>query len=120
MPDKLTDSEIVKALECCANYKHTKCKGCPLGEDCMNVSICGLALDLINRLKEENESLYKTINVMASGVGKINDKLPLIKVEAYKEFAEAIFELFPSDKPNTVISRVTVKHLLKELVGEDK
>lgn len=37
------------------------------------------------------------------------------KSEAIKEFAEEIFELFPADKCNTVISRATVKHILKEI-----
>ena len=56
--------------------------------------------------------------VCASSLGEWLEFMQKTKVEAYKEFAEAIFELFPKDKPNTVISRVTVKHILKELVGD--
>lgn len=41
------------------------------------------------------------------------------KSEAVKEFAEQIFELFPADKSVTYISRVTIKHIVKEMVGEN-
>ena len=57
MPDKLTDKEIVKTLECCA-VGHS-CKGkCPLDDDNDSVKICTStlsksALDLINRQKED-------------------------------------------------------------------
>ena len=36
-----------------------------------------------------------------------------------KEFAEKVFELFPADKDFTTISRFTIKHTLKEMVGAD-
>ena len=36
-----------------------------------------------------------------------------------KEFAEKVFELFPDDKNFTTISRFTIKHILKEMVGAD-
>ena len=35
-----------------------------------------------------------------------------------KEFAEKVFELFPADKDFTTISRFTIKHILKETVGD--
>nr|DAP11649.1 MAG TPA: LysR family transcriptional regulator [Caudoviricetes sp.] len=56
MTDKnLTDKEIIKALECCANGK---CGECPLfKEDCGDDIICKNALDLITRQKTENENL---------------------------------------------------------------
>lgn len=65
----------------------------------------------IVRLNEYNENL-KTANTALS-----NEILD-IKSAAVKEFAEQIFELFPADKSVTYISRVTIKHILKEMVGE--
>ena len=57
MPDKkLTDNEIIKALECCSKPVGENCQECPLHlTDCLSVDIDGLALDLINRLQAENE-----------------------------------------------------------------
>ena len=57
MPNKLTDSEIVKALECCKYEYDTKCELC-----CYNfysrtgcrAELRRNALDLINRLQAEN------------------------------------------------------------------
>ncbi len=61
MPDKLTDKEIKKALECCIIDR--SCKDCPYYEngktkvdDCLG-NACELTLDLINRLEEKNSNL---------------------------------------------------------------
>ena len=104
-------------------------------------------IDLINRLQAENKRLsvlaelgntrandYRVMRDRALKAEKEVERLKAneemadgyadalveyTKAEAYKEFAEEIFELFPKDKTNTVISRITVKHILKELVGEE-
>ena len=62
----------------------------------------------------EVERLYIALEENQKATKFWKDKSETIKAEAYKEFAEEIFELFPADKCNTVISRVTVKHILKE------
>ena len=75
----MTDNEIIKALECCANGK---CGECPLfKEDCGDDIICKNALDLITRLQEENETLKEFI-VETRRCDKE------IKSEAIKEFCE--------------------------------
>ena len=74
--------------------------------------------DLDEIVKELNLYMhtdYKNIEL----ISHYKYKAQTAKSEAYKEFADEIFELFPADKPNTVISRVTVKHILKELLGDD-
>ena len=109
MPDKkLTDSEIVKALECCIGDTDGKdCFGCPLYEidDCqahLNLA----TLDLINRQKEEKgalingqETLQKYITTLQAEIKDLQKVVVedfaseydnKIKAEAYKEFADEI------------------------------
>ena len=59
---KLTDAKIVKALEICGTYKG-KCTDCPAfvkvdRSNCKNVLLG--AVEIINRLQEENERLQKS------------------------------------------------------------
>ena len=57
---KLTDEQIIKALECCTQEDYrTACKDCPCDDMCYTdlKSIDKFALDLINRLKAEIEKL---------------------------------------------------------------
>ena len=138
----MTDNEIIKALECCTDIDLDSCEKCPIRIECYNntIDIKKDALDLIKRLQAENEKnetiirfADKTISTQKAENERLNGDLIIertrrenavnayheAKAEAYKEFAEEIFELFPKDKPNTVISRVTVKHILKELVGDN-
>lgn len=61
MPNKLTDSEIKKALECCLETSGVNCGKCPYCDNCVTDENTSLmmtdALDLINRLKEKIEKL---------------------------------------------------------------
>lgn len=111
MPDKkLTDAEIIKALECCIGDTDGKdCFGCPLYEidDCqahLNLA----ALDLINRLQAKLDEAEDTIQFAYKELKKAEaeiktelDKLNAekndvmyhkaqIKSEAYKEFADKV------------------------------
>ena len=75
MPNKLTDSEIVKALELCLK---NECDKCPfnLSEVCQ-IDLMKLLFDLFNRLQAENErkdkiflELLKTSSERAEIIGK--------------------------------------------------
>ena len=126
MPDKkLTDNEIVKALECMLGIHNQDiefsidCRGCAFDGDtlcCENCSdgIAKAALDLINRLQAENEELKSAIN----GFRGYEDK---IKAEAYKEFAERVklefYYEFDELIPSIMADRID--NLLKELVGDN-
>lgn len=59
MPDKkLTDSEVIKALEYCSKQGLTsECEGCKMGNGECRDSLVKCAFDLINRLQSENERL---------------------------------------------------------------
>lgn len=108
MPDKkLTDLEIVKALE--DIIKHLDFTQIKSGEN-----VLANALDLINRLQEENEKLTDKIESISlcydeeigqakKEIERLNyENLQMIasikhlKAEAYKEFAERCKECFPS------------------------
>ena len=73
----------------------------------------------VERLNAENMLTISEKNAFRTSFYDVLKQLKTAKSEACKEFSEEIFELFPADKCNTVISRVTVKHILKELVGDD-
>ena len=125
MPDKLTDAEVKKALECVLQSNN--------GLDKNNAIV---ALDLINRLEGENKKnetiirfADKTIESLKAEVERLkaNEEMAegyadalveMTKAEAYKEFAEKIKEktkwLFSSVSINN-----EVDNLLNELVGDD-
>lgn len=80
MGKKLTDEEIVKALECCVKEKHKDCVHC--GEfvsqfDCMRNAINN-ALDIIQRQKDEIERLkedYANLKERYVKVLDLNEKV---------------------------------------------
>lgn len=146
MDKKLTDSEIVKALECCIDTIGVNCGECPYCDNCVTDENTSLmmtdALDLINRLqaekdtmqhyidhlKAENERLKKS-NEMFTDIGKMYSE---IKIEAYKEFAELLHcqcESIINQPHNENVRLISwkvayeefddkVDNLLKELVGD--
>ena len=62
MSNKLTDKEIVKALECCGSNAYL-CGECPYKRiDNCELKLSADALDLINRLQAENERLKNANN----------------------------------------------------------
>ena len=110
MKNKATDSEIKKALECCAT--RDGCKNCPRsynGEMCRGDTptemICD-ALDLINRLEVENQKLKFQVHRLKQydEEGDIALHARLIataRAEIAKEFAEGLKEKACSyDLPN--------------------
>ncbi len=126
MPDKkLTDAEIVKALECCAsNVSFENCAYCHYKEDwakgitCLKKLIKD-SLDLINHQKSEIERLYQIGGALLNGGGELLKEAEKAKAEAIKECLEWVLSLFPEDKTFTTISRFIIKQKLKEMVGED-
>ena len=127
---EMSDSEIVKALECCIKWKREgDCAKCPLYESdklCVK-EIRILALDLINRLQAENEKLKEEKSKLEN---KIDEIYPLVmqlpnamqqaKAEAYKECLEKIEQRDVSESDFYVMVKKTeFNNLLKELVGED-
>ena len=137
---KLTDDEIIKALECC--YASTgdcenNCPMCDL-ENCNDVLMSGYVRDLIERLKIEIERLKGS--VITNTIMESQRIKREAKAEAYKEFAKKLKEEFlnlqynaKTDRKNVKIEELkeqmnwllhtvaieTVENLLKEMVGEE-
>ena len=122
MTDKLTDSEIVNALSK-GRYGGHGCKNCKYddgkGDDRCGLKGCKIAryaLDLINRLQEENERLEKENSTFAKRFYK----------EGAKDFAKRLKQEMQEwnydfvSKPLKRMALSEVDNLLKEMVGEDK
>ncbi len=123
---KLTDADIVKALECCNNCD---CGGCPcLTEDgCKDIDYAEI-LDLINR-QAENErlkghqkdgffNLLGNCLVFSKTLKDYNDMRKGLKSEAYKEFAERLQDRCIKQQGCLYASDIGAE--LNELVGEGK
>ena len=118
MPDKkLTDNEIVKALECRVKGK---CPECPYFhsypcDKCKKLDKD--ALDLINHLQAENERLKDEVKEhIKKSVAKRKYDKALIKAEAYKECIEKVKEL--SGNYTGYAFDEKIDNLLKELGAE--
>ncbi len=107
--NKMTDTEIIKALECC---KNDDCDNCPNAFVNCYSNLAGYSLDLINRLQARVEKCEKverfadkTIATQKAEIERLNkcrkeevEKLMFetdkviteAKVEAVKEFAEIV------------------------------
>ena len=98
MPNKkLTDSEIIEALECCKNDEII-CMECPYkkAKGCMK-KLSADALDLINRLLAENENCYKFIKQLKEARNLWEDKCKELQAENEqkdKNYIELKVELF--------------------------
>jgi hypothetical protein len=139
MPDKkLTDKEIVKALECCSTYKG-KCTDCPAfvkvdRSNCKQVLLG--AIEIINRLEArigiyetcnarkdeaikhleaENERLKETLNIELENFATEYDNK--IKAEAYKEFAERLNDTKIKIGNDYFVYADNISIIKKELVG---
>lgn len=123
----MSDNEIIKALTYCVNYKDSHCENCPYRENekgiyCVRY-LAQNSLDLINRLKAENERLNFLLNDAYENNRGLVELLEVIKAEAYKEFAKRLEEQYPikeryRNDTKMVIQnfRDTIDNLLKELV----
>lgn len=135
MSDKLTNNEIIKALECCG--EEDKCKECPYYNKgnfkCLNYKFFKDLLDLINRQQTNNEKLNTQKNVLAMCWKNSLKELRLFKTEnkrlraekgsakseAVKEFAERLKVEFPKmlNRSESAFSYL-IDNLVKEMVGE--
>ena len=96
---KLTDNEIIKALECCC--KNNNCEGCPLdyltfSSQCAS-ELAIKSLDLINRLQSQNKDLAETVHNIHIEKDTLFDKCEELKKEVVR-LKEFIVETRRCDK----------------------
>lgn len=122
--NRLTDKEIIKALECCSNPK-TRRGGCSfygkgsLDTTCSMV-LMGNAFDLINRQQAEIERLQYLLDEEEK---KYTICAKHFYKEVIKEFAERLkteIDIRPthSKKQNEYVFFL-IDNLVKEMVGDD-
>ena len=114
MTDKLTDEQIIKALECL----HKRILHSKFAEDVTEKEIMALVevADLINRQKAEIETL-KTNNT--SLCVTLQSRARVERAEAIKAFAERLKEKFVSRNTlQNAMVHAKVDNLVKEMVGE--
>lgn len=107
----MSADKIKKALECCVASpfcgKDTDCPYKGLA-DCHKKSTYD-AIDLINRLNEENEGLTAELEEERKNFSILMNLYKQAKSEAYKEFAELCKKEVPP------YSRAIIDNLLKEM-----
>ena len=81
-PKGLTDEDIVKALECCAN-DDIDCEECPVFGYCESDAFCvsGAILNLINRLKADKEALIKGQESLMKCIAKKKETIAELDAE---------------------------------------
>ena len=120
---KLTDSEIIEALECCGD-PYDICANCPIPNAIKDDCRCGEhlannALDLINRQQAEIERLKGRVNLLEAEIyAPIKAKA---RAEAVKEFAEKSKKVWWDngyESPDVDFDDF-VDNLVKEMVGDN-
>ena len=97
MPDKLTDAEVKKALECCSTYHDVRsCKNCPLDGKCEPNLLEQYALDLINRREGENKKNENIIRIADKTIATLDAENESLKaeVERLKKVEERHMRLY--------------------------
>ena len=121
--NKMSDAEIIKALECCKNLNCYECpkQGNIFAEEC-DVELCEEAVDLINRkdaeierLKEERDAMHKDVITAEKYAWNLRTKLKTTKSEAYKEFAEMLYKDRVSNDPVVIAVKVELKELTRKV-----
>lgn len=133
----MTETEIMKALECCIHINE-ECENCPYFENTKHIictdSLVEDALALINRKNAEIERLeavkkhidtlihrdceYTTAETYNKAFFKALERLydnATARAEAIKECLAKVEALFPFDKNFTTISRYTLRQIAKEM-----
>lgn len=118
---KMTDSEIVKALEICGTYKG-KCTDCPAfvkvdRSNCKKVLLG--AVEIINRLQEESKNKTAEIEELKTEINMFRGYDEEIKAEVRKEFAERLkAEYADFDETHEVILPENINKTIDDILKE--
>ncbi len=134
----MTDSDIIKALECCSDSR-SDCSKCPcFGVETKEKITCELkmiknALDLINRQAAEIERLQELLNGWKTEAYKVADekdklyceaveRVKTTRAEAIKEFAQKAVINLAENYSNEYCHWIddTIDNLVREMVGDSE
>lgn len=124
MMSKMTDKEIIKALEYCSKQGITsECEKCTVGKGCRSELIIS-ALDLINRQQAEIERLQGTVEMYEEerkyyfemSKQKVAEAIKEVEVKIHEKLHQA--EMHGNFEP--VVTREMFDSVVKEMVGEQK
>ena len=112
----LTDNEIIKALDCCANGV---CAECPKVNSPVNVLMCqgnliGEALEFINRLQAEIKELKEEKHILSqkrANIFEITSAFDRGRTDGIIKFAERLKETIED-------YQYVIDNLVKEMVGD--
>lgn len=116
----MTDSEIIKALECCTAKPRALCKGCPyfLGNGkCKLAALQRDSLDLIKRQKEEIDVLAETLKATIAGQETLQRYIAVARAEAVKDFSALLVSKAKSTKERFLLESL-VEGVKKEMEGD--
>lgn len=134
MADKLTDKEIIKALECCKLSNEDGCLSCPLSdvpvEECSDI-LHTATLDLINHQQAEIERLRTECGNQSALWSKHYEDIfetakETVKSEAIKEFWNRLQGIayqssdWSHGEHPMVVELDDVEEIYDEMVGDDK
>lgn len=126
MDSKLTEEQIIKALECCKNaVSSDACKYCPLYGETDHTCITILSknsLDLINRKKTDNKRLQHEISELKSELKTEIEKLEKAVREGLEKAINKICKNVSAPTPieSHIVERCNeeIFNLLKEIEEE--
>ena len=114
----LTDEQVIKALECCAESKQQGCLHCPISDKCLSgeINICACVLNLINRKDKVNKLSAKEIVDL-----KIEVEQQKADIDFYKERSnkyEAQVEVLKEQTHQQKAEIERLRHILVNFMGE--
>jgi len=120
---KLTDEQIIKALEYCftRGFDESTCYECPFYTATAKCTedLRDSVLDLINRQAAEIEQWKEEADRWQNAFCKVNEDMSTIKSEAIKEFAEKLKERRGLNQMCiAIVSKNDIDNLVKEMTEE--
>jgi len=114
----MTDNEIIKALECCADEYIHSCDYCPFEKECCgdNLNLVKFALDLINRLQAEKEALIAGQETLQKALAEKNAEIERLNKATEKDFETIAISTV--DRHQKYIKRRAIKEFADRLKGE--
>ena len=118
----MTDNEIIKALECCAEDEWRCNNNCPFFEKCSKTLMAKSSLDIITRQQAEIENLKIENQSLRGAANSYKLHYNEAKAEASKELIEKLTKEYAHctlDFTTTIdIFFCSIKRIAKEIAGD--